>query len=216
MELRLTLGDKNDLAWAQETVAAHHYLKRKADSRSRPMVYVVWHGRVRMGLCIVGIPHATRNGNWWGYPDLPTQWQVVDLSRIWLDPEYQRGGGMARPDTVPGFADRRGEFRPTTATWLIHQVLERVQRDRISLWPPVFPLQPYHILLAVSYHDPAYHRGTIYRMAGAEPMYRDEDGTAVPGPSGKYGWCWRLPEPTWTWRDIQIARPRTLRFELAM
>jgi hypothetical protein len=212
MELTVALGTKEDMAWAQETAVSHHYLHSKADPRSRPMAYIVRHGHRRVGLCIVGIPHATKNRGWWGYPGLPTQWQVVDMCRIWLDPAIQRGGELAQRGVVPGFTDRRSIFRPTGASWLIHQVLERVQRDRISLWPPVYLEHPYHILLAISYHDPAHHRGTIYREADAVPMYTDEMGTAVSGSSGKVGWCWRLPQPAWTWDEIEIATPRTLRF----
>ena len=37
----------------------------------------------------------------------------------------------------------------------------------------------------------------------------------IPGPSGKFGWAWRLPEPAWSWSEIEIARPRNLRLELA-
>ena len=107
--------------------------------------------------------------------------------------------------------DRHGTFRPTVATWAIGEVLARVQADRVRLWPPVYPDQPYHILLGLSYSDPKYHRGTIYRHANATPMYTDRTGTPIPGPSGKYGWAWRLPCPQWTWQDLECIKPRTLR-----
>lgn len=214
MKLEVRLGNKDDLAWAQETVERNHYLGRKADPRSRPMAYIVQFGSERVGLCIVGIPHATKNGGWWGYPGLPTQWQVVDLCRIWLDPKVQRGGVLARMGIVPGFLDRTGMFRPTVATWVIDEVLGRVQRDRVAMWPPVYLNEPYHILLAVSYHDPALHKGTIYRESGAVPMYTDSNGRPVPGSSGKFGWCWRLPEPDWVWSELDWLRPRTIRMAI--
>src|SRR5690606_36799917 len=109
---------------------------------------------------------------------------------------------------------RKGVWRPAVGSWAIREVLARVQEDRISLWPPVYPEQPYHILLAISYHDPRYHKGTIYKVTGAEPMYTDADGAPRPGPSKKYGWCWRLPEPDWSYQDIHIRRPRTMRLPL--
>ena len=165
----------------------------------------------RVGLVMLGIPHATRCGGWWGYEGLPTQWQVVDLCRIWLDPELQRGGALCRPGSVPGYTDRRGQWRPTVATWAIREVLSRVQADRVRQWPPVYPEQPYHIELAISYSDPRFHRGTIYREGGAIPMYTDRTGQPKPGPSGKYGWCWKLPRPTWTWSDLTDIQPRTMR-----
>ena len=42
-------------------------------------------------------------------------------------------------------------------------------------------------------------------------MYTDATGAPVPGPSGKYGWAWRLPAPEWGWQDLGDIRPRTMR-----
>jgi hypothetical protein len=209
--LSIVLGDAADLAWAQKTVTERHYLRSPVDPRARPMVYVVRRDDWRVGLIVLGIPHATRCTGWWGYPDLPTQWQVVDLSRIWLDPDLQAGGFWCEPGSVPGYTDRHGVFRPTVATWAISEVLGRVQADRVRLWPPVYPSQPYHIRLAISYSDPRFHKGTIYRHAKALPMYLDRSGKPTPGSSGKYGWAWRLPEPAWTWEDLTGVRSRTMR-----
>lgn len=221
--LTLTLADATDLAWAQATVTAAHYLRAPVDPRARPMAYIIRDASqttpaaargVRIGLVMLGIPHATRCGGWWGYEGLPTQWQVVDLARIWLSAYYQRGdmGIYAQPGIVPGYTDRHGTFRPTVATWAIGEVLARVQADRVRLWPPVYVDQPYHIELAISYSDPKFHKGTIYRHAGALPMYTDASSSApIPGPSGKYGWAWRLPAPQWTWQDLDRIKPRTLR-----
>lgn len=209
--LTIRLGDRADLSWAQRIVTEHHYLRQPVDSRARPMVYVIDYGGVPVGLVMLGIPHATRCGGWWGFPGLPTQWQVVDLCRIWIDPDLQAGGRECDPFTVPGYYDRRGRFRPTTATWAISEVLQRVQADRVRLWPPVYLEQPYHIRLAISYHDPRYHRGTIYRHSHATPMYTDSDGVAIPGSSGKYGWCWPLPAPAWEWDNLTGIRSRQIR-----
>lgn len=210
MTLAVRLGNKEDLDWAQKVVEKRHYLHRKVDWRARPMVYILHFNYIKVGVIMVGIPHATRCQEWWGPGTELTQWQVVDLCRVWLDPAIQFGGEYARPGYVPGFTDRRGIFRPTVASWAIEQVLGRIQRDRVSLWPPVYPEQPYHIRLVISYHDPHYHKGTVYRLMGWEPIYSN-GGTPIPGPSGKYGWCWRLPEPEWTWSEIPIAQPRTMR-----
>lgn len=214
--LSIRLGDKKDLEWAQETVTTHHYLHQPVHRQARPIVYVIGYQRRQwLGLIMASLPHATKNKGWWGYEGLPTQWQVVDLCRVWLDPAIQSGGELARPGIVPGFVDRKGIFRPTVATWAIGKVLGSIQQDWVSSWPPVFPHLPYHVLLVISYQDPAFHqKGTIYREAGAKAMYADEDGNPTPGPSGKYGWYWRLPEPAWSWQDIHIRRPRTMRLQL--
>lgn len=209
--LSLCLGTPADLKWAQQSVVANHYLHSRVDPRARPMCYLVKHEGERKGCVILGIPHATRCGGWWGYPGLPTQWQCVDLCRVYIHPDLQAGGFWCYPGEVPGFTDRHGVWRPSVASWAIHEVLARVQRDRVALWPPVYLEQPYHILLGVSYSDPAFHRGTIYRAAKALPMYTDADGQPIPGSSGKYGWCWRLPEPAWNWAELDGIRPRTMR-----
>lgn len=212
--MTMQLGNALDLTWAQAMVTQHHYLHQPVDPRARPMVYVLRHGaddmQRRLGLIMLGIPHATRCRGWWGYEGLPTQWQVVDLCRIWLDPDIQAGGHFCDPYTVPGFVDRRGKWRPAVATWSIAEVLRRVQIDRIALWPPVYLDQPYHIRLAISYHDPQYHRGTIYRHSQAAPMYL-RNGQPVPGPSGKFGWAWQLPVPAWDWSQLTDVRSRTIR-----
>lgn len=223
MKLFITLGNDKDMTWAQKTIEHFHYLKTIPHPQTRSMVYILWYAPNgtprRLGLCMVGIPHATKNKRWYGVKGKPTQWQVVDLNRIWIDPLLQQGGAYCQPGIVPGFTDRGGVFRPTAASWLIGEVLGRVQRDRVAMWPPVFPQQPYHIRLAISYHDPAFHRGTIYKASGAEPMYTavGENGRVIPavGSNGKYGWVWQLPEPGWTWQEIEILRPRTLRMEFA-
>lgn len=218
--LTLTLGDAADLAWAQRTVTTSHYLRSPVDPRARPMCYVIRDARppvtvaqgIPVGLVMLGIPHAARCRGWWGYPDTITQWQVVDMCRIYIHPYYQRGksGIYAQPGIVPGYTDRRGTFRPTVATWAIGEVLSRVQADRVRLWPPVYPSEPYHIELAISYSDPKFHRGTIYKLAGAQPMYT-RNGQPAPGPSGKFGWAWKLPEPAWEWGELEGIRSRTLR-----
>jgi hypothetical protein len=214
VKLTLRLGNKKDLAWAQVTVAEYHYLKQRVDPRARSMAYIIEGFGQRLGLVMIGIPHATRCRGWFGYPGLPTQWQVVDLNRIWLDPCIQKDGRWCSPETVPGFIDRKGVWRSRVASWAIETTLARVQCDRVSLWPPVYPEQPYHILLALSYHDPKYHKGVIYRETKASPMYTNSQGEPIPGPSGKFGWCWRLPEPTWKWQDIEILQPRTMRLPM--
>lgn len=209
--LALTLGNKADLDWAQKTVVENHYLHKPVHWQARPMAYVLRLKEERVGLITAALPHATCNGGWWGFPGLPTQWQVVDLSRIWLDPRIQRKGEWCKPELVPHFERWPGHWYPCVASWAIGEVLTRVQRDRVSLWPPVYPNEPYHIELAISYHDPKFHKGTIYRAAGAKPMYTDKDGQPKPGPSGKYGWYWRLAKPAWSWQEIEIVKPRTMR-----
>lgn len=208
-QLVIDLARPGDEAWAKGMVLEQHYRHKLPSAQGRPMTYIVWLEDERVGLVMVGAPHANLNRKWWGYPGQPTQWQVADLSRIWLSPRIQKGGDLCRPDLIPGFIGWRGKWWPAAGSWLIRQILGRIQQDRVSFLPPVFLEQPYHTLLVISYSDPEHHRGTIYKAAGAVPMYADVDGNTLLNSSGKYGWCWPLEQPSWTWRDIEIERPRT-------
>lgn len=213
--VEIELGNNDDLEWGQYTVETYHYLHQRVDNRARPMIYTIRYQGRRLGLIMAGTPHATKCGGWWGYPGLPTQWQVVDLCRVYIDPEIQAGGSLAQQGIVPGFVDRKGVFRPTVASWSIKKVLGRIGRDRISLWPPVYLNQPYHIRLVISYHDPEFHTGEIYRHAGAKSIHVSDDGQPQTAPSGKYCWGWELLEPEWEWYQIKIARPRNIRMDFS-
>lgn len=215
MELCVELGGLEETRWAQTINLTRHYIGRKVHPQKRAITYTVCHQGNRVGMVMVGIPHATKNKGWWGYPGLPTQWQVVDICRVWLEPAVQAGGALCHPDVVPGFIDRKGIWRPAAATWAVRQVMSRIQEDWLSMWPPVFPDQPYHVELIISYHDPKFHKGTIYQQLGGTPMYSDRRGNAIPSPhSGKFGWCWPVETPCWVWTEIEIKRPRSLRLEL--
>lgn len=174
--LTINLGTKHNLRQAQTLVKKYHYLHTPVHNIARPMVYTITinHKTEIMGLIIVSNPQATRLRGWWGYPGLITKWQVVNLSRIWLNPAIQKGGQLCKPGLVPGFIDRKGIFQPITPSWAIGQVLKRVQKDRIAMHPPVYPAQPYHIRLVISYHDPKHHSGHIYRAANAEPVHKNK------------------------------------------
>lgn len=222
MNLTIGLANKEEEAWARETAVLGHYLHSLPSSRCQPMTYAVRFGDEEdgyadepLGFVMAGLPHSTKNKGWWGYQGLPTQYQVADLNRIWLSPRIQKGGDLCTPDNVPGFIGWRGRWWPAAGSWLIAEILGRIQRDRIAMKPPVYLDKPYHVRLVISYSDPAHHKGTIYKVAGATPMYTDKEGNPLPNASGKFGWCWRLPEPAWTWQELEILRPRTMRLAFA-
>ena len=45
----------------------------------------------------------------------------------------------------------------------------------------------------------------------ADSINTDRTGAPIPGPSGKYGWAWRLPAPQWSWQDLTDISPRNMR-----
>lgn len=108
--ISLEYCDERGLAWAQATVARHHYLRTPVDTRCSPEAWAVRLGDLgRVGCLIVGRPQATRCYPWYGsVEDMAvgkaevTRWQVLNLARVWLDPRVQPGGAWHRPDLLPG------------------------------------------------------------------------------------------------------------------
>ena len=124
--------------------------------------------------------------------------------RIWLDPDIQRGGFWCEPGVVPGYSTAHGIWRPTVATWAIDEVLSRVQADRVRLWPPVYPDQPYHIFWPSATVTPVSPRHHLQARQSIAHVHRPHRRT-LPGPSGKYGWAWRLPRPQWAGRNSNVS-----------
>ena len=172
--------------WAQQQVAAHHYLRKRVDPRSRPFVYTV-HVQNRaypVGCLIFGRPEATRcyDGNltYGSQADVASgraqydRWSELNLARVWLDPCVQPGGACYCRDILPGYVDRRGVWRSTLASTAIRVALKFVGYDYLKAHPPVDCSQPYCIEAVLSYCDLAQHKGTIYRAAGFTLARRNE------------------------------------------
>lgn len=76
---------------------SQHYKQRRAHNRARPLSdWLVWDGK-ECGLLTFGLPQFVKQRGLFGYPDLPTQWQVMVLYRFWLHPNVQ---GKWTPDRV--------------------------------------------------------------------------------------------------------------------
>jgi hypothetical protein len=178
------------LARAQATVTQHHYLYQPVDSRCSPLAYDVvlyaGHSDYRAGVLIFGRPEATRcyDGKltYGSLKDVETgraqydRWTILNLARVWLHPSVQRGGAFCSPDFIPGYTDRRGQWRSTLASTVVEMALARVGYDYLCTRPPCFPEEPYQISICLSYCDRRLHRGTIYRAAGFELSRTNERG----------------------------------------
>jgi len=155
--LRVAASD-DDMAYARHHWEHDHYLHRFPDPRSRPLVYVVTRQGEPVGALGVNRPEASTTRPLFGsLADLAaglvarSYWSVVNLCRVWLSPDIQRGGRW---------------YRPNAATWAIGQVRRRCTLDYLLAHPPVDCAWPYALDLMISYCDPAHHQGTIYRAAG--------------------------------------------------
>jgi len=210
MEIRIATTPE-DLKFCHYVCRWRHYLGTAVPPIARPMFYILEHNNVPLGVFGFSIPQATHCGNWWGKNAAITKWQVVDMSRVWVSPLIQAGGYWARPDMVPGrWVD--GRYQPNTVTWAIGKIFKRIQKDWVAYWPPVELAKPYHVLLIISYHDPAYHNGSIYRALNALPMYtHPSTGKPRQSSSKLYGYCWKLKRPTWDWWNLDNLRPRNMR-----
>ncbi len=181
MSLTLDLADASSLAWAQQRIAAEHYLHTPVDPRCRPLAYIVHHhatwgaaaaaGPRAIGILIFGRPEATRcyaGALTYGSQDDVQagraqfdRWEVINLARVWLHPLFQREGRY---------------HIPNLATWAIGQALRRVVVDYLLTYPPCFLDEPWRLRVCLSYCDTRRHRGTIYRAAGFRCARSNGDG----------------------------------------
>jgi hypothetical protein len=156
-DMMLHLADQSGLSLAQRMVSQHHYLHTPVDPRCSPVAYLVLLHRDPVGCLIFGRPESTRCNGWYGSVEdvragrCPlTRWQIVNLARIFLCPQIQRGGA---------------EFIPNAATYLIGQALRRIPYDYLIMRPPIWCEEPYEIRQVLSYCDRSIHQGTLYRAS---------------------------------------------------
>lgn len=174
--LDLIGADHAGLTWAQTTVTQQHYLRRPVDARCRPLAYLVTLDDVRVGCLVFGRPESTHcyHGalTYGSQADVAAgraqydRWEILNLSRVWLDRRVQRGSIWYDAALLPGFTDRRGVWRSTLATTVIGMALRAVGNDYLVAHPPCFLDEPYAIRAILSYCDTRRHAGTIYRAAG--------------------------------------------------
>jgi len=168
--IELEMLDRVGMAWAQAQVKAQHYLHAPVDVRSMPEGYAVHvEGVGRIGVLLFGRPEATRCYPFYGsVQDVQsgrceeTRWQVLNLARVWLDPQVQRGGAFYGPEWLPGFVDRRGVWRSTLASSAVGLAVERIGYDYLMRRPPCFLDEPYELRWCLSYCSNWLHKGTLY------------------------------------------------------
>jgi hypothetical protein len=170
--LSLSLADDAQTRWANIMVTRYHYLRAPVDIRSKPLAYLVLLGGRKVGCLMFGRPEATRAGTWYG--DVAdkeagrcrfSRWELLNLSRVWLDPAVQQGGTWYSPDLLPGFHDRQGIFHSSLASTVIAIALDCVVVDYLIAFQPVDVREPYQIAEVLSYCS-GQHKGTIYQQGG--------------------------------------------------
>lgn len=184
---------RDDSRIVRQTIEQHHYLHRFPDARSLPFGYrlvvngsqFAADGRPH-GIVIMKKLQHLKQRNLFGYEGLPTAWQVLDLARVWVHPEWQR-----RDDSGHALC---------MFSRMVSRVMKRVQRDWLEHHPPRFPELPYHIELIISYCELQHHEGTGYRASNFKAAGKTSDGT-------KELYLYRLPAPRWKWKLADVPSP---------
>lgn len=201
----MRLPDRIDLVkmprdWLNAAAAEYHYMHRPVHARASPFGWAVsFDGAVHRpdgkpcGFIMFASIHYTRLRGEFGYPGLPTKWQVLSLSRLWLHDDLPRN----------------------SATVTISKALKRVQRRWLEVHPPVDLSEPYHVRKIISYADTRFHEGTIYYAANfrftgetvSRKRHKNTRGTGIDGALLKR-FIYDLKKPRWTYSaPVQMALP---------
>lgn len=182
-QLSLRLADQHGLEYCQNLVSTHHYLRQRVHPLGRPLAYILQVEGRNAGCLIFSRPQCTRVLGWFGHlSDVQagrcrySQWEILNLARVYILPEFQRGGQSYRPEILPGFTDRKGVWRSTLASCSIEMALARVPVDYLLLWPPVYLDQPWELRQAISYCHETRYRCTLYLAASFDLVRRSQNG----------------------------------------
>jgi hypothetical protein len=183
--------------WLNEAAVTYHYMHRPIHARACPFGWkVVFDGHDAdplgkpygfIAFCSV---HFTKLKGEFGYPGLPTRWQVLSLARLWCHP------------ALPKLSE----------TCVIGKAHKLVQRRWLEVHPPRYLDQPYHIEKILSFSDNTLFQGTIYkaanyRLAGETTSSRRHKNTQGSGMDGHKltRWIYDLPKLRHWWEDEAIA-----------
>lgn len=183
-----------DRAWLNEQATKYHYMQRPVHQKASPFGWAVeFDGSLYRpdgdpcGFIVYASIHYTKLRDEFGYPDLPTKWQVLSLSRLWLHDDLPRN----------------------SETVVIAKSLKQVQRRWLEVHPPRFLDQPYHIRKIISYADRRYFTGTIYKAAnfrftGSTVSQQRNKTTRGIGMNGATldRYIYDLKEPRWTYANL--------------
>lgn len=107
--------------WLNEMAAKYRYMHKAPSARSCTFGWAVtWDGKPindqgdPYGFVIYALIHYTKLQGEFGYPGLPTNWQVLNLARLWLHDDLPRN----------------------SETWVIGNTLKLVQRRWLEVHPP--------------------------------------------------------------------------------
>lgn len=175
-DIRLEVAVGADYFRCREMLIRNHYLRTFPDPRGMPLTYSIRVAGAWAGTLVFCRPESNRRYagdlTYGSTADLHSgrarfdRWEILNLARVWLDPSVQHGGHLCRPESLPGFTDRRGTWRSSFASGIVRAAILAVRYDYLMLYPPCWVEEPYQIRAILSYCDTRVHRGVIYRAAG--------------------------------------------------
>jgi hypothetical protein len=181
-----------DRKWLNEQSEKYHYMHRSVHQKACPFGWAVefdgslYRGDDPCGFIVYASVHFTKLKDEFGYEGLPTKWQVLCLSRLWLHDDLPRN----------------------SETVVIAKSLKQVQRRWLEVHPPKFPDEPYHIVKIITYADRRYFAGTIYkaanfRFSGSTVSAQRNKTTRGIGMNGATldRYIYDLKEPNWVYSE---------------
>lgn len=203
--------------WLNDMAVRHHYMHQAIHQKACPFGWALaFNSEVcrpdgrPAGFIIFASVHFTRLGGEFGYPGLPSKWQVLSLARLWPHPDFQTGGCFYSPDVLPGFINRKGEFESTLATEVIAGALDEVQVRWLEVHPPRFLDEPYHVLKVISFANTELFNGTVYEAAGfrntgstiSRKRHKNSRGAGI-GNVELRRYIYDLNPPGWDYQPLQ-------------
>lgn len=177
-----------------EMAIKYHYMHRPIHCRAVPFGWGIEFDKTMLrsdgdphGFIIFASIHFTKLKGEFGYPGLPTKWQILSLARLWLHDDLPRN----------------------SETCVIAKALKLVQHRWLEIHPPRFPDQPYHIRKIISYADTRFHLGTIYKAANfretgrtiSQRRHKNSRGSGM-GEAELIRFIYDLKEPRWKWEPL--------------
>lgn len=184
--------------WLNDMATQYHYMHRPVHCRAVPFGWSVsFDGNACQtdgapsGFIVFCSIHFVKLADEFGYPGLPTKWQVLSLARLWLH------------DNLPHNSE----------TVVMAKAFKMVQRRWLEVHPPRFYDQPYHILKIISYADTRFHAGTIYKAANfresgrtaSQKRHHNTRGEGM-GDTELIRYIYDLEEPRWKF-DVGMGLP---------
>lgn len=179
LQLALTAEERD---WVRHICREEHYKRQEVHGRARPVSYLVvreegWlladetfhvEQRERVGILVFARMQSSRCKGWYGNSKdvahkwaKQTQWEMLVLSRCWLDPRIQKKGIW---------------HIPKAASLITKCSLRTIGYDYLLLKPPAFIDRPFEIKEVISYCQRDRFDCMLYWFSRFKLVRKNDDG----------------------------------------